>query len=59
MIPALTKMLIDPFVLAQLEALVELQHLSLKLFLGNIKDAFTKNPALENLLLDDYFKAET
>ncbi len=26
-------------------------------FLGKIKDAFTKNPNLENLLLDDYFKA--
>jgi len=25
-------------------------------FLGNIKDAFTKNPQLQNLLLDDYFK---
>ncbi len=27
-------------------------------FLGKIKDAFDKNPALTNLLLDDYFKAE-
>ena len=27
-------------------------------FLQRIKDAFDKNPALENLLLDDYFKAE-
>lgn len=26
-------------------------------FLGNIKDAFDKNPALSNLLLDDYFSA--
>ena len=25
-------------------------------FLGRIKDAFDKNPALENLLLDDYFR---
>eukprot|EP00456_Euglypha_rotunda_P038253 TRINITY_DN2936_c0_g1_i30.p1 TRINITY_DN2936_c0_g1~~TRINITY_DN2936_c0_g1_i30.p1 ORF type:complete len:464 (+),score=110.34 TRINITY_DN2936_c0_g1_i30:155-1393(+) len=25
-------------------------------FLGNIKDAFDKNPKLENLLLDDFFK---
>ncbi|WP_111642041.1 decarboxylating NADP(+)-dependent phosphogluconate dehydrogenase [Marinimicrobium alkaliphilum] len=25
-------------------------------FLGNIKDAFDKNPELENLLLDDYFR---
>ncbi|MBN2281102.1 MAG: decarboxylating NADP(+)-dependent phosphogluconate dehydrogenase [Candidatus Marinimicrobia bacterium] len=25
-------------------------------FLGNIKEAFTKNPKLQNLLLDDYFK---
>ncbi len=25
-------------------------------FLGRIKDAFDKNPDLENLLLDDYFK---
>jgi len=25
-------------------------------FLGNIKDAFDKNPKLQNLLLDDYFK---
>ncbi len=25
-------------------------------FLGNIKDAYTKNPNLQNLLLDDYFK---
>ncbi|MFP4546773.1 MAG: decarboxylating NADP(+)-dependent phosphogluconate dehydrogenase, partial [Fidelibacterota bacterium] len=25
-------------------------------FLGNIKEAFTKNPDLQNLLLDDYFK---
>ena len=27
-------------------------------FLGNIKDAYTKNPGLENLLLDDFFKTE-
>jgi len=27
-------------------------------FLGNIKDAFDKNPKLENLLLDDFFKAK-
>ncbi len=27
-------------------------------FLGKIKEAFDKNPALENLLLDDYFKNE-
>jgi len=27
-------------------------------FLGKIKDAFDKNPDLQNLLLDDYFKAE-
>lgn len=26
-------------------------------FLGNIKDAFTRNPQLSNLLLDDFFKA--
>ncbi len=26
-------------------------------FLGNIKEAFDKNPALENLLLDDFFRA--
>ena len=26
-------------------------------FLGNIKEAFDKNPELENLLLDDFFKA--
>jgi 6-phosphogluconate dehydrogenase len=26
-------------------------------FLGNIKDAFDKNPRLQNLLLDDYFKS--
>ena len=25
-------------------------------FLGNIKEAFDKNPALQNLLLDDYFR---
>ena len=25
-------------------------------FLGKIKDAYTKNPELENLMLDDYFK---
>jgi len=25
-------------------------------FLGKIKDAFTKNPQLENLMLDDYFR---
>ncbi|PFX26134.1 6-phosphogluconate dehydrogenase, decarboxylating [Stylophora pistillata] len=25
-------------------------------FLGNIKDAFIKNPSLQNLLLDDFFK---
>ena len=25
-------------------------------FLGNIKDAFIKNPDLQNLLLDDFFK---
>ena len=25
------------------------------MFLGKIKEAFDKNPALENLLLDDYF----
>ena len=28
------------------------------MFLGKIKDAFDKNPDLQNLLLDDYFKAE-
>jgi 6-phosphogluconate dehydrogenase len=27
-------------------------------FLGKIKDAFTTNPALQNLLLDDFFKGE-
>jgi 6-phosphogluconate dehydrogenase len=27
-------------------------------FLGKIKDAFTNNPKLSNLLLDDYFKSE-
>jgi 6-phosphogluconate dehydrogenase len=27
-------------------------------FLGKIKDAFDKDPALNNLLLDDYFRAE-
>jgi 6-phosphogluconate dehydrogenase len=27
-------------------------------FLGKIKEAFDKNPALTNLLLDDYFRAE-
>jgi len=27
-------------------------------FLGNIKDAFDKNPKLENLLLDDFFKTK-
>lgn len=27
-------------------------------FLGNIKTAYTKNPDLSNLLLDDFFKAE-
>jgi len=27
-------------------------------FLGNINEAFTKNPALENLLFDDFFKGE-
>ncbi len=26
-------------------------------FLGKIRDAFTKNPKIENLLLDEYFKA--
>ena len=26
-------------------------------FLGDIKTAFDKNPSLENLLLDDFFKA--
>ena len=26
-------------------------------FLGNIKQAFDKNPSLKNLMLDDYFKA--
>lgn len=26
-------------------------------FLGNIKDAFTRNPQLSNLLLDDFFKS--
>ena len=25
-------------------------------FLGNIKEAFDKNPELSNLLLDDYFR---
>ena len=25
-------------------------------FLGNMKDAFEKNPGLENLLLDDFFR---
>lgn len=27
-------------------------------FLGKIKEAFTKNPDLQNLLLDDYFRSE-
>jgi 6-phosphogluconate dehydrogenase len=27
-------------------------------FLGNIKDAYAKNPNLENLLFDDFFKTE-
>ena len=27
-------------------------------FLGNIKEAFDKNPNLQNLLLDDFFKKE-
>lgn len=27
-------------------------------FLGNIKEAYEKNPALQNLLLDDFFKKE-
>jgi len=27
-------------------------------FLGNIKDAFDKNPNLSNLILDDYFHGE-
>lgn len=27
-------------------------------FLGNIKQAFDKNPNLSNLLLDDFFKKE-
>ena len=27
-------------------------------FLGNIKDAFVKNPELKNLLLDDFFMKE-
>ena len=38
------------------------QSLSLSLlssvFLGNIKEAFDKNPNLQNLLLDDFFKKE-
>ena len=29
---------------------------SLSVFLGNIKEAFDKDPALTNLLLDDFFK---
>ncbi|MBJ7449403.1 MAG: decarboxylating NADP(+)-dependent phosphogluconate dehydrogenase [Parachlamydiales bacterium] len=28
------------------------------MFLGKIKDAFSKNPNLENLLMDDYFKEQ-
>lgn len=27
-------------------------------FLGNIKEAYAKNPDLQNLLLDDFFKKE-
>lgn len=27
-------------------------------FLGNIKEAYDKNPSLQNLLLDDFFKKE-
>ena len=27
-------------------------------FLGNIKEAYDKNPNLQNLLLDDFFKKE-
>ena len=27
-------------------------------FLGNIKEAFTKNPSLENLLFDPYFRTK-
>lgn len=29
---------------------------SLSVFLGKIKDAFDRNPELQNLLLDDFFK---
>ena len=30
--------------------------LSFSVFLGNIKEAFDKDPHLKNLLLDDFFK---
>ena len=32
--------------------------LNLSVFLGNIKEAFDKDPNLQNLLLDDFFKKE-
>lgn len=30
---------------------------SFSVFLGKIKDAFDRNPGLQNLLLDDFFKS--
>lgn len=35
-----------------------LDHISDSVFLGNIKEAYDKNPNLQNLLLDDFFKKE-
>lgn len=31
-------------------------HFACSVFLGNIKEAYTRNPQLSNLLLDDFFK---
>ena len=40
---------------AQMRAFLPLDRFSV--FLGKIKDAFDRNPQLQNLLLDDFFKA--
>lgn len=38
--------------------LINVHVFPFSVFLGNIKQAFDKNPNLSNLLLDDFFKKE-
>ena len=37
------------------DTLADLRHVSASVFLGDITNAYTKDPKLENLLFDDFF----